>query len=297
MAFLSRRLKLGLGDVEKRGLLLAAGIDTNLFEFGLCGFANSASSMPPVEDGAGDQPLRDWFADAGILICRPAPDKPGAMGVAMKGGHNAEHHNHNDVGSFVIVLAGKTPLLDPGGETYTARTFSSRRYVSGVLNSWGHPVPRVAGQLQRTGRSAAAKVLKTEFTDQADTLVLDLRAAYDVKGLRKLQRTFVYSRAGQGSLTVTDEVEFDAPQTFGTALITYSKWSRTAGGGLLAGSGPAAVGVELAAEGGKLKITAEEIEEDCHGHQPTRLGIDLAEPVTKAAITVKIGPVAAGAGD
>jgi hypothetical protein len=63
------------------------------------------------------------------------------------------------VGSFVVAVAGDTPLLDPGSEVYTARTFSARRYESQVLNSYGHPVPLVAGQLQRTGRKAEARVL------------------------------------------------------------------------------------------------------------------------------------------
>ena len=51
----------------------------------------------------------------------------------MKGGHNAENHNHNDVGSFVVALGRATPLVDPGSEVYTARTFSPRRYDSNVL--------------------------------------------------------------------------------------------------------------------------------------------------------------------
>ena len=38
--------------------------------------------------------------------------------------------------------------LDAGGEDYTSRTFSSRRYESQALNSFGHPVPRVAGAMQ-----------------------------------------------------------------------------------------------------------------------------------------------------
>lgn len=290
MAFLSRRLKLGLADVERRGLLLAPGIGNNLFEFGLFGFANSASKTPPVENGLRKPSLRDWFADAGIFIGRPAGDRPGAMGVALKGGHNAEHHNHNDVGSFVIALAGEAPLLDPGGENYTARTFSSHRYESGVLNSWGHPVPRVAGKLQRTGRSAAAKVVKTDFADAADTLVLDLQAAYDVKPLEKLQRRFVYSRAGRCRLIVTDEVAFDSPQQFGTALITYSKWRRMPDGGLVVGEGPAAVRVEVSATGGRLKFQEEEIKEDCHGHHPRRLGFDFDAPVRAATITMTIHP-------
>ena len=56
----------------------------------------------------------------------------------MKGGHNAEQHNHNDVGSFIVALGHSTPLVDPGAEVYTGRTFSRRRYDSNVLNSFGH---------------------------------------------------------------------------------------------------------------------------------------------------------------
>lgn len=126
MAFLSRRYKLGLHAVEVEGLLLAGGPSSRLFSLGLFGFANSASETPPAEGPTPVQPLRDWFPDAGILICRPAPGTRRALAVALKGGHNAEHHNHNDVGSFLVALAGETPLVDPGSEVYTARTFSGK---------------------------------------------------------------------------------------------------------------------------------------------------------------------------
>jgi len=98
------------------------------------------------------------------------------------------------VGSFVVALGRSTPLVDPGAEVYTARTFSGRRYESKLLNSFGHPVPRIAGQLQRTGRKAAAGVLRTDWTDAADTLVLDLRSAYAVTDWRSCSGRFV-SRA------------------------------------------------------------------------------------------------------
>ena len=292
-AFLSRRFGWGLGDVEKRGLLLSAGPTLSLFQLGLYGFANSATEKPAVEGPAPQQPLRDWFADAGILICRPAPGSKRAFGVALKGGHNGEHHNHNDVGSFVVVLNGTIPLVDPGGEVYTRRTFSPQRYTSGVLNSFGHSVPKVAGKLQRTGRAAAAVVVKTELTDKADTLVLDIRPAYDVKELTRLQRTFVFSRQDAGRLTVTDEVEFSSPQSFGTALITFSPWRRDDAGRLVIGKGPDAVWVEIAVDGGDFRVEAEEIKEDVHcPGLPTRLGIDLSEPVAKASITLSIIPAA-----
>jgi len=289
MAFLSRRYGLGLAGIEKQHLLLGVGEPRSLYQFGVFGFPNSASKRPPAKQEADDLPPRDWFADAGILICRPQADNSRGLAAALKGGHNAEHHNHNDVGSFVVVSGKTLPLLDPGGEVYTRRTFSSQRYVSGVLNSFGHPVPRVAGKLQRTGRSAAGKVLKTDFTDRTDTLVLDISSAYDVKPLKKLRRTFVFSREGTGSLTVTDEVEFSSPQTFGNALITFSKWKRAGDDRLVVGEGSEAVNVRIAAAGEQFRLEAEEIKEDLsRGRIPVRLGIDLVEPVTKATITLTI---------
>ena len=292
MAFLSRRFGMMMKDEEERGLLLGSR-SSNLFAMGLLGFANSATRTAQPEKIAGPvHALRNWFSDAGVLICRPTPETSNGLGVALKGGHNAEHHNHNDVGSFMVAIAGKTPLLDPGGETYTARTFSKKRYVSGVLNSLGHPVPRVAGKLQKTGRSAAAKVVDTQFTDAADTLVLDIRAAYGVEELKSLKRTFVYSREGSGNLTVVDEVEFTSPQAFDTALITFSKWEKAADDRLVIGQGNGAVEVAISTDGHPWRLQPEEIHEDLPGGRvPVRLGIVLTEAVDRARVTVKIKPV------
>jgi len=145
--------------------------------------------------------------------------------------------------------------------------------------------------LQRTGRSAAGKVLRAEFGDTAETVVMDLRSAYDVKALKTLQRTFVFTRSGTGSLTVTDEVEFATPQSFGTALITLDGWKRLAPNRLLIGKGAAAVEVEIATDGAAIEIEAQQIKEDVRTRRlPTRLGIDLVEPVTKATIRLTIVP-------
>jgi len=287
MYLVNRRFGLGLHEYEELNLGATLG---SLFEAMLYAF------LPPSPGLPGERPevrpgRRTWFEHAGILIGRPGPDSSCRLGVALKGGHNAEHHNHNDVGSYVVVVGERPVLLDPGAETYTARTFSSRRYESKLLNSFGHPVPIVAGQLQRTGREAQGQVLRTEFTDPADTLELDLTSAYAVPELKTLQRTFVYSREGAGSLTVTDHVEFNSPQTFGTALITKGGWQRLEDGGLLVYDVEEAVRVDIDAGNHSFALEAEEIQEDAPVI-PTRLGINLTQPVTTATITVKITPLA-----
>jgi len=151
MYFISRRLGLGLRRWEQIDPVSAG---SSLYQSMMYSFPNSASRSLPAQNASEGPGIRSWFENAGILICRPAANSTSQMAVALKGGHNSEHHNHNDVGSFVVVLGDRPLLLDPGGEVYTARTFSSRRYESNVLNSFGHPVPLVAGKLQRTGRKA-----------------------------------------------------------------------------------------------------------------------------------------------
>jgi len=288
MAFISRRLRLGLGRWEKVDTVGPSGA---LFTTMMYSLPNTATQTPPAEKPAVEVGLRSWFENAGVLLGRPAEGSACRMGVALKGGHNAEHHNHNDVGSYVVVVGSQTVLVDPGAEVYTARTFSSKRYVSKVLNSWGHPVPIVAGQLQQTGRRAQGKVLKAKFSDEADTLVLDIASAYKVKGLKRLVRTFVYSRKGAGSLTVTDEVELAEPQAFGTALVTFGKWKPLDGETLVVWDGKEAVRVALAATGGELAVQGEKIREDVRTRSlPTRIGLDFKQPVAKAAITLTVTP-------
>jgi len=290
LSYLSRRYGFAWKDVEQQAAM-RAGSSRSLFDLGLFDFPNSVSGDSSREAAADRPALRDWFVDAGVLICRPQQDARRGLGIALKGGDNAEHHNHNDVGTFVIALDGQVPLVDPGSEVYTARTFSSKRYESNVLNSYGHPVPLVAGRMQRTGRQAAARVVKTEFADREDTVVLDIRDAYSVKELKKLVRTFVFSREGTGSLTVTDEVEFEAPRSFGTALITFSPDRKVDERNIWIGAGSHRVRVEVSADGSDVEIRQDEIDEDVHSrHLPIRLGIDLTQPVTRARIIMTIRP-------
>ncbi len=269
-------------------------ISNSLIQTALYAFpADRVQTRPATREWPGPGP-RTWFDQAGVLIGRPGDQQDCRLAVAMKGGHNAEEHNHNDVGSYVVVADRRAVLVDPGAEVYTARTFSARRYDSKVINSFGHPVPIVAGRMQQTGRQARARVVRTDFTDAADTLALDLRAAYDVPGLETLERTFVYSRQDGGSLTVTDQVAFQSPQAFGTALVTFGQWRRQGEDKLVVEDDAAGVEVAIHVEGAAYDIRAEELHEDLSiKRTPTRIGIDCREPVVRGRITVTIRPAPA----
>jgi hypothetical protein len=288
MFYLNRTLQLGLPQWDELEERHWGG---SLFERALYGFPNAATSQPAATGPAPERELRSWFADAGILVVRPGGSGEDRLAAAMKGGHNAEHHNHNDVGSYTVFLQGRAPLLDPGAEVYTARTFSSKRYDSKLLNSFGHPVPVVVGQLQQTGAQAKATVIATEFTPAQDTLRLDLKAAYAVPELKTLERTFVYDRSGRGSLTVTDRVEYASPQTFETALIARQDWRQLAPDKFMVWDVDQALEVAVRVEGGEWELVTEEIREDA-SVQPVRLGVRLKQPVTTATVTMMITPLA-----
>ncbi|MFQ3678319.1 MAG: heparinase II/III family protein [Fimbriimonadaceae bacterium] len=244
---------------------------------------------PPPGPRRGDPtpPLaaRTWFPEAGVYIGRPA-SQPG-LAVAFKGGHNDEHHNHNDVGSYVVAYRGRAVLVDPGRENYTVRTFSARRYDSNLINSFGHPVPVVAGRLQSTGRAAAATVLRHSFSDAVDEVAFDLRPAYAVPALRSLERTFVYQRSGR--FVVEDRMAASEPIAFETALITLGSWENLGNGRLRVSVERSSLIVQIDTGGAPFTVSATRIEENAPV-KPTRIAVSLREPARQAAVRLTVTP-------
>jgi len=285
-AYVCRRLGLpGAGHSlagEKSGLALGIMI------------ASLPDDLPVVHSALQDHtsPLRSYFSDGGVLISRNTPGVSPAFGVAVKGGRNAGPHNHDDTGSFSLVLGKDMIVCDPGGEVYTKRTFGPHRFDSKVLNSYGHAVPVLAGQLQRDGAQAHAETLKADFTDASDVYQLDLRATYTVPSLEKLVRTFTFQRGTQPSLDVSDTVKFSSPQTFETALITWGKVKSVGPNVLQITDGQSRVRVTIDTQGHAFKWHSDLIDEDVEAkRKPYHLGITLDDKVTDAVVTLHIEPV------
>lgn len=230
-------------------------------------------------------PLRSYFDEAGILICRDNDAKKGHFGAAIKGGHNAEFHNHNDVGSYVIAFNGAGYVIDPGGEEYTKRTFSQERYVSNVLNSFGHNVPVVAGKLQSTGRAAKGVISGENFTDESDTIYIDMKSCYNVPELQKLTRKFTFDRKNR-VVIVQDEVKFSSPQSFVDAIVTASSNLKRSDACVDFYNEKGAIQAEIDVKGAGWKLVPEHISNPGRV-SPDRFGIVLDKPVTEAVVTVK----------
>lgn len=230
--------------------------------------------------------LRNWFENSALLVCRPGPATTRRLSATLLGGHNGVNHNHNDLGTFTVVLDGRTLVLDPGMEVYSFRTFSEKRYDSQLLNSYGHPVPRVAGRLQEAGPQWCARVLVKEFSPDTDRMVLDLRGAYDVPGLKKLEREFIFDRRGAGVVTVIDRVEFSTPAAFESALITLGKVAID-GAKVRLTDGDAVLVAEVSVEGAKLEISIDTINQPPH---PTRVALRCAGDIKSATLRTVLRP-------
>ena len=255
-------------------------------QFALRAFGQEPAPTEPTRDIL---PIRSWFPDAQVLVSRVYhPARTLSFGVAMKGGHNNELHNHNDVGSYTVMLDACEMAGDPGGEVYTRRTFSGRRYESKVLNSYGHPVPVIGGKLQPAGRKAAAKVLTSAFSPDKDVLVLDCTAAYAsvVPTLVSLVRTFEFDRTAD-RFTVTDKVAFKAPTTFEVPVITYRTWKKDADGLHFVFDKSAGVRkMEMSvAASAPLAFSVEDIENPGRA-TARRLAFRFTEPVTSATLAM-----------
>ena len=123
-------------------------------------------------------PATSWHASTQVLLARQTAGEIAGLTVAAKGGHNGEHHNHNDVGSFLVASDGVPVIVDAGRPTYTAQTFSDRRYELWMMQSSWHNVPEPGGIAQGVGAEFAASEVEPVLDGPVAGLRLELGAAY-----------------------------------------------------------------------------------------------------------------------
>jgi hypothetical protein len=162
-------------------------------------------------DGQGAQPVlpsETWLPGVQLLVARERGGERGGLALAAKGGHNDEAHNHLDVGSYLVALDGSPVLIDLGQPTYTARTFTERRYEIWTMTSSWHNLPEIRGHQQGVGERFRAVEVKPELGDPSagetlglrsgTALELELNEAYPAAaGLRSWRRVVALDRAAR----------------------------------------------------------------------------------------------------
>ncbi|NLR56782.1 hypothetical protein HGH93_01625 [Chitinophaga polysaccharea] len=139
----------------------------------------------------------NWLPDLQVLSLRSKQGTAKGLFFAAQGGHNAESHNHNDVGNFVLYMDGAPALIDVGVGTYTKQTFSADRYQLWFMQSQWHNCPTVNGVQQHDGRRFGAK----DVHYGNNKLSMDIGAAYpETAMIQSWKRTFTFNPAKQSLL-------------------------------------------------------------------------------------------------
>jgi hypothetical protein len=147
-----------------------------------------------------------WLPDIQVMVARSTAGSARGLTLAAKGGHNAESHNHNDVGHFVVYADGNPVLVDIGVETYSRKTFSSERYGIWTMQSQYHNLPTINGVMQQNGPQFRARRVAYRADGREAVFSLDIARAYPAKARLKFwRRTCELVR--NGPVKVQDEFE------------------------------------------------------------------------------------------
>lgn len=136
-----------------------------------------------------------FYPSAGLLIVRSKD-----LCLAAKAGDNNDSHNHNDTGSFTLYKSGHPVFVDIGVESYTQKTFSSRRYEIWTMQSGYHNLPTLMGMDEKDG--ANYKATKVTASPECDTPVISMELASAYPSIFPQEKLSSCSHAR--SLTLSD---------------------------------------------------------------------------------------------
>lgn len=237
-----------------------------------------------------------YLPDAQWMISRHRTDF-GAFGFAAKAGHNAEPHNHNDIGQFILMAEGEAFIADLGSGEYTQAYFGDGRYEYDCNGSQGHAVPIVDGAFQAEGAQSAARVLEALAGGEEDRFRMEMSSAYRVPHLSSLVRGFVWRKRKPGMgfglpcLELADEFRFEKPPgSLIERFVTFFPPELTEDGVVLRGSG--ALALRIGYDARQLEASAaSRAYRDHFGRETPWYAIDFAvkdaaaSPVHKAVFT------------
>jgi hypothetical protein len=217
------------------------------------------------DDGASDLPLDLHFRGvADIALFRSAWNDPRAIFVGFKAGENAYHHNHLDLGSFVLDADGQRWAIDLGPDAYSLPGYNNdrqQRWSYFRTNNRSHNTVTPGDALQR--REIVAPIVAFGSAPERGFAVADLTPAYPDEAASLRRGIALLDRA---RVLVQDAYR---PAKPGTPL----RWTMVTGARIdLAGDGRSAV---LTSHGRSLRVDLQE-------PATARLSIGSARPPTAA---------------
>lgn len=172
----------------------------------------TVKSLP--NDKVAFKPINDvWINDVQELTARSS----NGFYLATHGGHNAESHNHNDVGDFIVYADNEPIIIDAGRGNYTAKTFSPQRYELWFTQSEHHNLPIINGYGQLAGRKYESENVKPFVSKKQASLSLNIAKAYNpLAGIKFWNRTIALNR-------VSNQIEIKDEYTMNKDLNSYQQ--------------------------------------------------------------------------
>lgn len=167
------------------------------------------------------------FPEREVLVHKGAAGNGRWVEFAAKGGHNAEHHNHNDCGSFLLHVDGRPLIREIGGSEYTRAYLRERRYEFIATRTAGHSLPLINGCEQAAGREFRAEPRESSISPERISWHMDLTRAYPAEATcHSCERTFTY-HPEKAELVVKDVFLLEVADQIETALITAADVEKT----------------------------------------------------------------------
>ncbi len=149
--------------------------------------------------------------DAHIFAARTEEGSEKGFFIGLKGGHNDESHNHNDIGCPFVYLNGEPVVIDPAAGAYTSKTFSSERYDIWTMQSEWHSLPTVKGHMQKDGRGYRSDSFEWGDDGKAAWASMDISKAYPEKaGIDSYERKIALDRT-KGEVRINDNIRLVKP--------------------------------------------------------------------------------------
>ena len=167
------------------------------------------SMLPQFEQ---TKPLQQKVRDAYLANSQVMVASDDEWFLAAKGGNNAESHNHNDIGNFIIYHDNQPVVIDLGRDTYTSQTFSNRRYEMMNNRSSYHNVPIINGLEQKDGKQYKAEKVSHIQNDSISSLQLNIDKAYPDEAHVDAWRRMVSLNRKARSVEITEQYKLDSLQ-------------------------------------------------------------------------------------
>ena len=231
-----------------------------------------------------------WMDGIEVAVARTEGGSAEGLTLAAKGGYNAESHNHNDVGSFILYVDGQPVMVDAGVGTYTAATFDHRRYTIWMMQSEFHNLPVINGFGQKDGGRYRSRNVKHTDNGRVMNFSLDMAGAYPAEAAcRSWVRDYRFDRR-RNTVTLTDT--YDLSEVKGPVALNFLTCGTVVSGrgGVEIQSGDKAL--RMAFDLSKYELTTEAVEltdprlSNIWGERLTRIVLKVKDPKRKDTLQV-----------